>query len=377
VSDAILDTPSTVGALRSARSYPPRLSIAVLAAIGYTTTVHAVVLALLTTSSCARRDTTSVGSWVLAFNRDTPFSTTKFRGRTKDTPTMAVSSMAARIDTPSQQARAMPATRDTPKMGADLLTVTKDTTCSIAPLLTAMNDTTSDPPRLRTDVLRGSAYAMPPRRKRITKLGQRLRAARNALGIDQKTFAAMVFVSDRTLSRWENGSLPTADQARRIFDACEDLPVEVRDVIAEALGLEMDVEDEALPLPAQALVVTDAPIVAPSEPSALTETQAAVVEEVSAPAHVDALPAAPPRPPVADLRGALDAIVYAAAEERDLLPRHVRAFGVELLQGAERLGLTLAEAAHLLGSRERTKSTARAERGDEDAGGNGAPDVSA
>jgi hypothetical protein len=71
-----------------------------------------------------------------------------------------------------------------------------------------------------------------------------------------------------------------------------------------------------------------------------------------------AAPAVAP-PPVRtelELRASLDAVVYAASEERDLLPRHLRAFGVELLQSVDRLGLSAKEAAELVAVRERTKA---------------------
>ena len=69
------------------------------------------------------------------------------------------------------------------------------------------------------------------------------------------------------------------------------------------------------------------------------------------PAVVAALappPVAPPRPTGVELRAALDAVVLAAAEEHDVLPRHLRAFGVELLLAVDRAGLGAKEAAALV-----------------------------
>ena len=174
---------------------------------------------------------------------------------------------------------------------------------------------------------------MAPPRKRISKLGELLRAVRGALHVDQKTFAAMIPVSDRTLSRWENGFPPQPEHLLPIVDACEQAPGELHDAVAELLGVEL--EDPAPPptpvLAAPAPAPPPAPVAAP-------------------PAHIE-----PPRPSTTELRAALDAIVYAAAEERDVLPRHLRAFGVELLQAAARLGLTASEAASLVAARERAK----------------------
>jgi len=158
---------------------------------------------------------------------------------------------------------------------------------------------------------------MAPERKRTTRLGAALRAARDALSLNQKAFGAMLSVSARTLSRWENGRQPTSDEAERILDRCEAVPDNVFLALADALGVE-------------------SPVVAAAAP-------------------VVATPVAPPRSPEVELRAALDAIVYAASEERDVLPRHLRAFGVELLQGAARLGLSVSEAARLVAVRERTK----------------------
>ena len=196
---------------------------------------------------------------------------------------------------------------------------------------------------------------MPPRRKRITKLGEHLRAARQALAVDQKTFAAMNLVSERTLSRWENGVLsPTPDQRGRLLEACEQVPPELYRAVARVLGIEL-VEEEPVPPP---LVAEPLPEPPPPPPLPVEPPPAAVIESAAL-APVEAIPPAPPRPTVAELRAALDAVVYAAAEERDVFPRHLRAFGVELLEAVERLGLSGSEAARLVAARERTKVTGR------------------
>jgi transcriptional regulator with XRE-family HTH domain len=196
---------------------------------------------------------------------------------------------------------------------------------------------------------------MAPRRKRITKLGQHLRATREALSVDQKTFAAMNCVSERTLQRWENGYPPTAEQADRLLAACDQAPAELYNSLAVVLGIELLPPEE--PLPPPVVVAPAAATPPPEEPAVVPATVHAA--QLATPTVAPLAPPVPPRPSMADLRAALDAIVYAAAEERDVLPRHLRAFAVELLLGAERLGLTTSEAAHLVAARERTKVTVR------------------
>jgi transcriptional regulator with XRE-family HTH domain len=187
---------------------------------------------------------------------------------------------------------------------------------------------------------------MAPRRKRITRLGQHLRAVRQALSLDQRTLAAMVQVSARTLSRWENGVAPTPAQAMNLLDAADNVPAELYNSLAEVLGIELEPPDapavEALPLaPA---VAAPAPALAPLEPPPAL----AVAAE---PPRVE-----PPRPTDAELRATLDAVVYAAAEARDIPPRHLRTFAVEILQASDRLGLGAKEAAHLVAVAERTNA---------------------
>jgi hypothetical protein len=51
-------------------------------------------------------------------------------------------------------------------------------------------------------------------------------------------------------------------------------------------------------------------------------------------------------------------VVYAASEERDVLSRHLRAFGVELLLAVERTGLSAKEAAAARRTREDGRAVA-------------------
>jgi hypothetical protein len=104
-------------------------------------------------------------------------------------------------------------------------------------------------------------------------------------------------------------------------------------MLADALGVELEevVPPAAAPPPA---------VLAPPPPAAVV------------------LPPAPSaRPPVAQLRASFDAIILVAAEERDVLPRHLRAFAVELFRGAARLGVSLEEAAELVAVAERNPAT--------------------
>jgi transcriptional regulator with XRE-family HTH domain len=168
---------------------------------------------------------------------------------------------------------------------------------------------------------------MAPRARRITRLGDALRAARGAVGLDQHGLGARVFVSARQISRWENGTPPAPEQAQRILDVLSIAPPHHVANLADALGIELPEVEEA---PKQ-------------QP-----------------------PPRPPPPPVAaprspsELRAAFDAIVYAAAEEHDLLPRRLRAFAVDLLRGVDRLGVSPKEAAVLVALAERPDVTSRA-----------------
>jgi transcriptional regulator with XRE-family HTH domain len=157
-------------------------------------------------------------------------------------------------------------------------------------------------------------------------MGQHLRAARSALGFGQKDLGSFVFVSDRTVSRWENGKMPTERQVERILQFLAANSPAHHDALATALGYELE---DPQPPPAPAV----------------------------------AAPTAATKPTVLELRASLDAIVYAASEERDMLPRHLRAFGVELLQGIARLGLSAKEAAELVAVRERAKVRSESDDG--------------
>ncbi len=154
---------------------------------------------------------------------------------------------------------------------------------------------------------------MAPPRKRHTPLGQLLRSLRTALAVDQKGFASLLYVSDRVISRWENGLRPTAKQGRRILQHAERAAPHLHDALAEALGFKL-VEEHEPEAPAPAVVVPHAP-----QPSS-----------------------------EAALRAALDAVLLAACEERDLLPRHARAFAVALLRAVDRLGVAPKRAADIV-----------------------------
>jgi transcriptional regulator with XRE-family HTH domain len=147
-------------------------------------------------------------------------------------------------------------------------------------------------------------------RQYTTPLGELLRAARTALSLRQLDLAARVYTSARNVGRWETGEAwPREEDRRRIVDALSAAPRPVVEGLAEQLG------------------------VAP--PAAAT-------------------PDTPPRTD-AELRAIFDAVVYGAAEERDVLPRHLRAFGVELLLAVAESGLSAKEAAALVAARDREK----------------------
>jgi transcriptional regulator with XRE-family HTH domain len=161
---------------------------------------------------------------------------------------------------------------------------------------------------------------MAPRPKRISRLGEALRAAREALAFDQPDLAGRVFTSTRQLSRWENGTMPPPRKAQLLLDVLSAAPAAHVAALADALGIELP-EVTAEPPPATA------PLPPP--------------------------PAAPVPRPASELRAAFDAIVYAAAEEHDLLPRRLRAFAVDLLRGVDRLGVSAKDAAVLVAMAER------------------------
>jgi transcriptional regulator with XRE-family HTH domain len=151
---------------------------------------------------------------------------------------------------------------------------------------------------------------MAPPRKRTTRVGELLRAGRQALSLTQDELASRVFVSTRQLSRWENGQSPSEDECIRLFNALATGPDAVVDALADALDIDVEIKSE------------------------------------------EAVQRSPGQPPAArtsaERRASLDAIILTVAEERDLLPRHLREFAVALLQGVDRLGLSAREAALLV-----------------------------
>jgi transcriptional regulator with XRE-family HTH domain len=139
-----------------------------------------------------------------------------------------------------------------------------------------------------------------------------LRSARDALSLSQRQLGRLVHVSGRVIARWENGEkLPATTQALALYDALEASPVHLRVELATRLGIELIPEDDPAP---------EAP--------------------------------PPPPPPPPHPRARRDGILFASAEARDVLPRHLRGFAVELLEGVERLGLTAMQAAVILARKE-------------------------
>jgi transcriptional regulator with XRE-family HTH domain len=171
---------------------------------------------------------------------------------------------------------------------------------------------------------------MPPPRRHISDLGEALRAARQVLHLDQVGLAQRVPTSSRQVSRWENGLRPDPVHAARILDVFASIPAPLYAALADALGVELPDAEEAPPPPPP-----------PQAP-----------QPVLAPAPI--VPPPPARPSTAELRASFDAIIFAVAEQRDVLPRHLRAFAVELFQGADRLGVSAKEAALLVAVPERS-----------------------
>jgi DNA-binding XRE family transcriptional regulator len=190
---------------------------------------------------------------------------------------------------------------------------------------------------------------MAPRRKLNTPLGFALRSLRGALNTDQAGLASLLYVSARTVARWENGGRPSPEQAKQLLDVAERAAPDAHDVIARLFGFEIEDREPVAVAPSASPATP--PVPAPGRPSSVAEPPASVAAPLAPPP-----PAAPARATRHELRAALDAVVYAASEERDLLPRHLRAFGVELLQAIDRLGLSAKEAAELLAVRDRTKT---------------------
>jgi transcriptional regulator with XRE-family HTH domain len=158
---------------------------------------------------------------------------------------------------------------------------------------------------------------MAPPRRYVSRLGEALRIARDAIGIGQLDLARRIPTSARQVSRWENGLQPTPPDAARILAVFEQAPDEVYAMLARELGIEL-AEPEVAPGVAPAPIVAD-----PAGGAAQRST------------------------PV-QLRASFDAIILSFSEDRDVLPRHLRAFAVELLRGAARLGVSTEDAATLL-----------------------------
>jgi transcriptional regulator with XRE-family HTH domain len=222
---------------------------------------------------------------------------------------------------------------------------------------------------------------MAPRPKRITKLGDLLRKARAELRCDQATFGARTASSTRSVCRWENGVTPTGEQTSKILEACEDLPPDLYLALAEALGVTPEEPPSPVPpeppapswpvpapgaflLPYPAAPPPPTPPEAPAqapvgpaqEPSPAPEPPTPAVAqapEASGAAELRPASTTPPRPDPAALRAEIDAIVYGTAEERDVYPRHLRAFAVELAIRADQLGITMRELAELVAAKDR------------------------
>ncbi len=137
---------------------------------------------------------------------------------------------------------------------------------------------------------------MAPPRRFESELGRALRAARLALSASNwaDLRATRVPVSTRQVSRWENGFPPNEADALRLSTVLAAVPAPIRATLLDALGLEV------LAAPSVALVPPPPAGVAPPPPPS-------------------------PRPTAAQLRAQLDAVIYATAESRDVLPRHLRA----------------------------------------------------
>jgi transcriptional regulator with XRE-family HTH domain len=172
---------------------------------------------------------------------------------------------------------------------------------------------------------------MGTQRKRITPIGEVLREARQAVGFDQLALAGRMSVSQRTVSRWENGGQrPSAEQSEGLVEALMGAPDDVVERLARMLGVELEDDENDV-----------APAALPPAPAPPVAVVVAAPPPPPAP-----LPApAPPRPSATELRSSLDAVVLAGAEEHDVLPRKLRAFGVALLQRIAELGLDPNEAA--------------------------------
>ena len=167
-------------------------------------------------------------------------------------------------------------------------------------------------------------------RTRVTRLGELLRAARGALVLNQAGLAKPLYVSKRTLARWENGeATPTTAQGARLAHllAAAGAPENLVLAIAEELGV---------PAPA------------------VEEEEETVVNPPAAAGPTLAEPRPSPSPAQWDAEH--QAMLDAVADERDVLPRHLRAFGAQLLLAVDRAGLSPRDAAALIVSRGEKKA---------------------
>jgi transcriptional regulator with XRE-family HTH domain len=172
-------------------------------------------------------------------------------------------------------------------------------------------------------------------RRRITRLGELLRAVRHALSFDQAALAARVYSSSRNVSRWENGTaVPTGRQAQFLVGAVADAPESLVEELAQLLKVPSPYADDDEDEPT-AVVPTAA-----GAPVAMTGEHA-----LASPAPVT------PRATLDELRAIVDGLVFSTSEERDVLPRHLRAFGVELLLAVDRAGVAAREAAAVVAGR--------------------------
>jgi transcriptional regulator with XRE-family HTH domain len=184
-------------------------------------------------------------------------------------------------------------------------------------------------------VLRSVSNRMAPRRKRITPVGEQLRAVREQLGCTQRDFGALMYVSERTVSRWENGQPPTEKEEKRLLDVCLRHSAALHDQVAVALGYEL--EENAPPA---------APAPAPVAPEPVAPR--AVLAPVAPPPSLEEAVATRASDPA--LRAAFDAVVYGACEEHDVSPRALRSFGAALVRALKTHGVAHEDAIALLAS---------------------------
>jgi DNA-binding XRE family transcriptional regulator len=139
-----------------------------------------------------------------------------------------------------------------------------------------------------------------------TNLRDVFRQVRKELGLDQATFAEKLEVSDRTVSRWENGEgAPSRAQCQQVIALFDDeVTPETRRAFEEAAGLR-------------------APAAAPEPPA-----------PAAAPAH--------------DLHDEVDASVRAYAEELDVSARRLRLVLGLFLGDLERMAIDLPRARELV-----------------------------